>query len=263
MPEQRTGIICIEDPLDATNDVGKSSYGAMSAKQAFERAYAVLIGYCRPGASKPKDGRRYNSLLIDELFFKISLRSLLSQILDVRDDMRHRGHAPADPAQTARHLLLLSGFSSDLPAPKRLPTTHADDVEPKQLSEVHWKSDSSEDDEVATVAAVNGKAETTKTATSAAATSRTAATTAGTAKTPIVSVSVGKSAPSQPEVITVEDNSDSLSSVSSNGSMEMGVARRSANSMASSSSQAASSDTVRSIGFCAPTQISSNACTLL
>ena len=59
MPEcQRTGIICIEDPLDPSNDIGKSSYGAMSAKQAFERAYAVLISHCRPGAMKPRDGRR-------------------------------------------------------------------------------------------------------------------------------------------------------------------------------------------------------------
>ena len=68
MPDSaRTGVICIEDPLDSSNDVGKSSYGAMSVKQAFERAYAVLIAHCRPGAKNPVDGRRY--LLPDQLNF--------------------------------------------------------------------------------------------------------------------------------------------------------------------------------------------------
>ena len=60
MPDSaRTGVICIEDPLDSSNDVGKSSYGAMSVKQAFERAYAVLVAHCRPGAKRPLDGRRW------------------------------------------------------------------------------------------------------------------------------------------------------------------------------------------------------------
>ena len=59
MPDSaRTGVMCIEDPLDSSNDVGKSSYGAMSVKQAFERAYAVLVAHCRPGAKRPADGRR-------------------------------------------------------------------------------------------------------------------------------------------------------------------------------------------------------------
>jgi non-canonical poly(A) RNA polymerase PAPD5/7 len=59
MPDShRAGVICIEDPLDLSNDVGKSSYGAMSVKQAFERAYATLILHCRPGAKMPKDGGR-------------------------------------------------------------------------------------------------------------------------------------------------------------------------------------------------------------
>ena len=59
MPDSaRTGVMCIEDPLDSSNDVGKSSYGAMGVKQAFERAYAVLVAHCRPGAKRPADGRR-------------------------------------------------------------------------------------------------------------------------------------------------------------------------------------------------------------
>lgn len=55
----RSSIVCIEDPLDPTNDVGKSSYGAMSAKQSFERAYVDLVRVVRPGASALPSGKRF------------------------------------------------------------------------------------------------------------------------------------------------------------------------------------------------------------
>ncbi|GFN94855.1 pap-associated domain-containing protein 5 [Plakobranchus ocellatus] len=38
----RPSMLCIEDPLKAGNDIGRSSYGAMSVKNAFEYAYLVL-----------------------------------------------------------------------------------------------------------------------------------------------------------------------------------------------------------------------------
>ncbi|BFZ19546.1 hypothetical protein BsWGS_22585 [Bradybaena similaris] len=38
----RPSLLCIEDPLKAGNDIGRSSYGAMSVKNAFEYAYLVL-----------------------------------------------------------------------------------------------------------------------------------------------------------------------------------------------------------------------------
>ncbi|CAG5125640.1 unnamed protein product [Candidula unifasciata] len=38
----RPSLLCIEDPLKAGNDIGRSSYGAMSVKHAFEYAYLVL-----------------------------------------------------------------------------------------------------------------------------------------------------------------------------------------------------------------------------
>lgn len=38
----RPALMCIEDPLNAGNDIGRSSYGAMAVKQAFEYAYLVL-----------------------------------------------------------------------------------------------------------------------------------------------------------------------------------------------------------------------------
>lgn len=38
----RSSMLCIEDPLTKGNDIGRSSYGAMQVKQAFEYAYIVL-----------------------------------------------------------------------------------------------------------------------------------------------------------------------------------------------------------------------------
>lgn len=38
----RPSILCIEDPLNPSNDIGKNSYGALMVKQAFEYAFVVL-----------------------------------------------------------------------------------------------------------------------------------------------------------------------------------------------------------------------------
>lgn len=38
----RPSLLCIEDPLTPGNDIGRSSYGALQVKQAFEYAYIVL-----------------------------------------------------------------------------------------------------------------------------------------------------------------------------------------------------------------------------
>ncbi|CAF0714334.1 unnamed protein product [Brachionus calyciflorus] len=38
----RASILCIEDPLNPSNDIGKGSYGALKVKQAFEYAYLTL-----------------------------------------------------------------------------------------------------------------------------------------------------------------------------------------------------------------------------
>lgn len=39
---QRPSVLCIEDPLIPGNDIGRSSYGVLHVKQAFEYAYIVL-----------------------------------------------------------------------------------------------------------------------------------------------------------------------------------------------------------------------------
>jgi len=45
----RPSILCIEDPLNPKNDIGKSSYGALNVKKAFDYAYLSLSQVCAPG----------------------------------------------------------------------------------------------------------------------------------------------------------------------------------------------------------------------
>lgn len=44
----RTSILCIEDPLNPKNDIGKSSYGALIVKKAFDYAFLALNQECGP-----------------------------------------------------------------------------------------------------------------------------------------------------------------------------------------------------------------------
>ena len=48
-PGHRPSLLCIEDPLQPGNDVGKSSYGALQVKQAFDYAYSQLTRAVRGG----------------------------------------------------------------------------------------------------------------------------------------------------------------------------------------------------------------------
>lgn len=47
----RPSLLCIEDPLTPGNDIGRSSYGAMRVKQAFELAYCMLLQAVSPTCS--------------------------------------------------------------------------------------------------------------------------------------------------------------------------------------------------------------------
>ncbi|XP_074595864.1 terminal nucleotidyltransferase 4B-like [Brevipalpus obovatus] len=44
-------FLCIEDPLDPTNDIGRSSYGVFKVREAFEYAFFVLNRVCGPSGS--------------------------------------------------------------------------------------------------------------------------------------------------------------------------------------------------------------------
>lgn len=48
MGDGHRSILCIEDPLNPTNDIGKSSYLVMEVKHAFEQAYMALHQACGP-----------------------------------------------------------------------------------------------------------------------------------------------------------------------------------------------------------------------
>lgn len=53
----RPSILCIEDPLTPGNDIGRSSYGALTVKKAFEYAFMVLnqaVHSFHPAMSDPK-----------------------------------------------------------------------------------------------------------------------------------------------------------------------------------------------------------------
>ncbi|XP_055693738.1 terminal nucleotidyltransferase 4B-like isoform X2 [Lutzomyia longipalpis] len=58
----RPSLLCIEDPLTAGNDIGRSSYGALQVKQAFEYAYIVLSQAVSPLNTGLNDCAR-NSIL--------------------------------------------------------------------------------------------------------------------------------------------------------------------------------------------------------
>lgn len=48
-PGHRPSLLCIEDPLQPGNDVGKSSYGALQVRQSFDYAYGQLTRALRSG----------------------------------------------------------------------------------------------------------------------------------------------------------------------------------------------------------------------
>lgn len=50
-PGYRPSVLCIEDPLNPQNDIGKSSYGAMTVRKSFENAYLTLNRACGPTAA--------------------------------------------------------------------------------------------------------------------------------------------------------------------------------------------------------------------
>ena len=51
----RPSLLCIEDPLNPSNDIGRSSYGALQVKQAFEYAYITLTQAVHPLSEEIND----------------------------------------------------------------------------------------------------------------------------------------------------------------------------------------------------------------
>lgn len=68
----RPSLLCIEDPLTPGNDIGRSSYGALQVKHAFEYAYIVLATAVSPIQNGLNDCTRH---------------SILGRIIRITDDV--------------------------------------------------------------------------------------------------------------------------------------------------------------------------------
>ena len=65
------GALCIEDPFDANNDVGKSSYGFPTVKKIFEHAYFHLLKSVTPASGSSSNQPQDNLRLVLRQFFPI------------------------------------------------------------------------------------------------------------------------------------------------------------------------------------------------
>ncbi|KAJ1519609.1 hypothetical protein ONE63_004883 [Megalurothrips usitatus] len=96
----RPSLLCIEDPLNITNDIGRSSHGALYVKQAFEYAYIVLTQAVNP----------LNSYLYDPN--KVSILGRIIRVTDSVIDYR-RWVKQNFPVPKNSELLLNGSGSSD------------------------------------------------------------------------------------------------------------------------------------------------------
>ncbi|KAJ6650119.1 Non-canonical poly(A) RNA polymerase protein Trf4-1 [Pseudolycoriella hygida] len=69
----RPSLLCIEDPLTPGNDIGRSSYGALQVKQAFEYAFIVLIKAVSP--------------LVNDRMSDCNRQSILGRVIRVTDEV--------------------------------------------------------------------------------------------------------------------------------------------------------------------------------
>ncbi|XP_025835721.1 non-canonical poly(A) RNA polymerase protein Trf4-1-like [Agrilus planipennis] len=67
----RPSLLCIEDPLQPSNDIGRSSYGVLQVKRAFDYAYVILS----------------NSVSALNMFRDCSKYSILGRIVRVTDEV--------------------------------------------------------------------------------------------------------------------------------------------------------------------------------
>jgi len=87
---QKPSLLCIEDPLQTGNDVGKSSYGALQVRQAFDWAYGQLTrSVSQKGSSLSSPSTLSKILKID------------AATIEYRDWVRKRFPAPSIDKDTA------------------------------------------------------------------------------------------------------------------------------------------------------------------
>jgi len=91
-PGHRPSLLCIEDPLQPGNDVGKSSYGALQVRQAFDYAYSTLNRAVRQGG-----GPTYLSRIVQVDQDTINYRNWIRQAFPV--DEEEIGQSPTLPGE--------------------------------------------------------------------------------------------------------------------------------------------------------------------
>ncbi|KAL1437409.1 hypothetical protein MTO96_001467 [Rhipicephalus appendiculatus] len=93
----RPSILCIEDPLTPGNDIGRSSYGALTVKKAFEYAYMVLnqaVHSFHPATSDPKQSILGRIIRVtDEV---IQYRQWIQEKFPVDNNEELSAHPPPD-----------------------------------------------------------------------------------------------------------------------------------------------------------------------
>lgn len=116
----QTALLCIEDPLDQSNDVGRSSYGAWVVLNAWKNAYHQLADLVKPKGQRHRNGR-----------------SILSQIINISSEVLEYRSWVSTIVSVEVHQMFTSG--EDTHPPLHPAPISADDVEPKDLSEYEEK----------------------------------------------------------------------------------------------------------------------------
>lgn len=103
----RPSLLCIEDPLTPGNDIGRSSYGALQVKQAFEYAYIVLAQAVSPLNTGLNDCSRHSILgriirVTDEV---IEYRKWVRETFEIIK--------PLTPVQYNQHIQAVKIFNSN------------------------------------------------------------------------------------------------------------------------------------------------------
>lgn len=87
----RSSILCIEDPLNDQNDIGKGSYGALKVKQAFEYAYFTLSNAVLPQNEflfmRPSDSSSSSSSLSSQVNPPSRPTSILGRIIRITKEV--------------------------------------------------------------------------------------------------------------------------------------------------------------------------------
>ena len=83
-PGHRPSLLCIEDPLQPGNDVGKSSYGALQVRQAFDYAYSQLTRAVRQNTGAGAQTALSRIVQVDQE--TINYRNWIRQTFPVDDE---------------------------------------------------------------------------------------------------------------------------------------------------------------------------------